>query len=100
MLFGHKIQQAKIASQKLAKKVKKFYPDIRFSNFKVNNFCGIKKYNCWFALAKLYFSKFQKVVYEPEISSWLILKLSEKMRALISNGGKVLIVGAKSDEEL
>lgn len=101
ILQSKSINQAKIASKKLAKKVKMIYPEVRFSNFKVNNFSGMKKFDCKVALQKMHNDKSLKTKYEPDLYPWLRLILEEnKINAHIFSTGYVIIEGAKSEEEL
>lgn len=76
------------------------YPAIRYSNFRMNIFTALKKFEKRISLVK--FSLKTGALFEPEIfpSCFYRFKDDERCIAHIFANGNVVIVGPKSPEEV
>ncbi|ELP93238.1 TATA-box-binding protein, putative [Entamoeba invadens IP1] len=91
------IEESKIA----AKTIKKIgYNEVRFSNFNVHTIrsCDIK---FQISLRPLYDSNTDMCQYEPEVFPVLVFRTTQpKVTLLVFSTGKVVLTGAKDDENL
>lgn len=92
--------EAKLATKKVAKMILKLYPQVRYSNYQVNLFTGVKKFGWRVRLTEM--SLWTGSVFEPELFPGLIYWFpdNQKCVGIVFSTGVVTLVGPKTSEEL
>ena len=94
------------AIRKMAKIIKHFGYDVKFSNFKIQNIVGSFDFQSPISITKLYLKNKTtnnniRVTYEPEMFPGLIYRMEKpKITLLIFKSGKIILTGGKKTEEI